>query len=165
MESIDYCGARGFSPVYFTSIERAAQMGQVYVEAALKAGNPVPLGQNQTVVRWLEIGETEEAAREQLLRYDGDIFKNFHAAMGRRQLTHPDDIVQSIIDSGLWIVGTVEQVRDKLIEQWKQLPAEYIVLIFHYAQMPKDVVIRHMETFMRDIKPALDELSATAGVK
>lgn len=158
-ESIEYCGRMGFNPVYFTSIQRAAEMGSVYVDSAQKAGKPVPLGKNQAIVRWLEIGNTEEEARQQLLKYDTDIFKNFYAAMGRRQLTHPDDIVQSIIDSGLYAFGTVDQVRNKLVGQWKQLPAEYIVLIFHYAQMPKEVVIRHLEQFMKEIKPALDEVT------
>ena len=80
--------------------------------------------------------------------------------MGRRSLSHPDDIVQSIIDSGLYVFGTVETVRDTLVAQWKQLPAEYMVLMCHYAQMPKDQVIRLMEAFMKEIKPALDEVTS-----
>ena len=113
-------------------------------------------------MRWLEIADTQEAAREQLVRNDADIFKNFYAAMGRRQLTHPDDIVQSIIDSGLYAFGTVESVRDTLVNQWRAMPSEYIVLIFHYAQMPKDETLRHLRTFMQEIKPALDEIEASA---
>ncbi len=77
-------------------------------------------------------------------------------------IKHPDDIVQSIIDSGLYAFGTVDQVRDRLVAQWKQMPSDYIVLIFHYAQMPKDVTLRHMETFMKEIKPALDEVQEAA---
>jgi alkanesulfonate monooxygenase SsuD/methylene tetrahydromethanopterin reductase-like flavin-dependent oxidoreductase (luciferase family) len=159
-ESIEYCGEKGFAPVYFTSIRRAAEMGQVYVDAAASVGRSCQLGQQQAVVRWLEIGESETAAREQLVRNDVDIFKNFYAAMGRRQLTHPDDIVQSIVDSGLYAFGTVESVRDTLVRQWQAMPSEYIVLIFHYAQMPKDETLRHLRTFMREIKPALDEVEA-----
>jgi alkanesulfonate monooxygenase SsuD/methylene tetrahydromethanopterin reductase-like flavin-dependent oxidoreductase (luciferase family) len=158
-ESIEYCGRMGFSPVYFTSIRRAAEMGQVYVNAA---GGHSRLGQQQAVVRWLEIGETEAAAREQLVRNDVDIFKNFYAAMGRRQLTHPDDIVQSIVDSGLYAFGTASSVRDSLVQQWRALPSEYIVLIFHYAQMPQAETLRHLRTFMAEIKPALDEVEAAA---
>jgi alkanesulfonate monooxygenase SsuD/methylene tetrahydromethanopterin reductase-like flavin-dependent oxidoreductase (luciferase family) len=161
-ESIEYCGRMDFNPVYFTSIRRAAEMGQVYVQAGQRAGRAYHLGQNQAVVRWLEIADSAEAAREQLMRNDADIFKNFYAAMGRRQLTHPDDIVQSIVDSGLYAFGTVESVRDTLVAQWRAMPSEYIVLIFHYAQMPRDETLRHLETFMREIKPALDEVESTA---
>jgi alkanesulfonate monooxygenase SsuD/methylene tetrahydromethanopterin reductase-like flavin-dependent oxidoreductase (luciferase family) len=161
-ESIEYCGRMGFAPVYFTSIRRAAEMGQVYVDAAARAGRSCRLGEQQAVVRWLEIGATEQAAREQLVRHDVDIFKNFYAAMGRRQLTHPDDIVQSIVDSGLYAFGTVSSVRDTLVQQWRAMPSEYIVLIFHYAQMPKTETLRHLRTFMQEIKPALDEIEAAS---
>ena len=133
-------------------------MGEVYLDAARAAGRPFAPGQNQNIVRWPQIAGSMEEAKRNLLAYDADIYKNFYAAMGRRSLD-PADVVQSIIDSGLYAIGTVDDVRTQLVEQWKQLPAEYITLIFHYAQMPKDVVIRNMEVFMAQIKPALDELT------
>ena len=67
--------------------------------------------------------------------------------------------MQSVLDCGLWAAGSSEQVREQFVRQWSELPAEYVVLIFHYAQMPADAVIRNMELFMRDVKPALDELT------
>ena len=158
-ETIEYAAARGFIPSYFTSIERAAPMGKLYADAAAKAGRSFALGQNQAIVRWLEIGDSEEEAMECLLKYDTDIFKNFYAAMGRRTLTDPDDIVKSIVDSGLYAFGTVDQVGDQILDQWRQLPAEYIILIFHFAQMPKERVIYNLERFMKHIKPELDKLT------
>ncbi len=79
--------------------------------------------------------------------------------MGRRTLTDPDDIVKSIVDSGLYAFGTVDQVGDQILDQWRQLPAEYIILIFHFAQMPKERVIYNLERFMKPIKPELDKLT------
>ena len=69
------------------------------------------------------------------------------------------DPVQSVLDCGLWAAGSPDQVRDQFVGQWSELPAEYVVLIFHYAQMPADVVIRNMELFMSHVKPALDEMT------
>jgi alkanesulfonate monooxygenase SsuD/methylene tetrahydromethanopterin reductase-like flavin-dependent oxidoreductase (luciferase family) len=157
-ESIRYCGEKGFIPTYFAPIQGVATMGEVYLQAARAAGRPYAPGQNQNIVRWPQIAGSMEEAKRNLLAYDADIYKNFYAAMGRRSLD-PTNVVQSIIDSGLYAIGTVDDVRAQLVEQWKQLPAEYITLIFHYAQMPKDVVIRTMEVFMSEIKPALDELT------
>ncbi|MCH9037369.1 MAG: LLM class flavin-dependent oxidoreductase [Chloroflexi bacterium] len=157
-ETIEYCGRKGFNPVYFTSIDKATAMGHIYVEAANAAGRVSPLGQSQAIVRWIQIADSEEEARRCLLEYDSDIYKNFYAAMGRRRLTSPDDIVQSIVDSGLFVFGTADHVRDQLCEQWRRLPAEYIVLIFHYAQMPKERVIYNLTQFMKHVKPALDEI-------
>jgi alkanesulfonate monooxygenase SsuD/methylene tetrahydromethanopterin reductase-like flavin-dependent oxidoreductase (luciferase family) len=105
----------------------------------------------------MQIGKTEEDARNRVMEYDSDIFKNFYAAMGRRKL-NPEDVYGSILGSGLYVVGTVDAVRQQLIDQWKQFPAEHITLIFHYAQMPKDAVIETLDLFMRHIKPALDEV-------
>lgn len=159
-ETIEFCARKGFIPVYFTSIRTAESMGQLYVKAAAEAGRPCALGQNQAIVRWPEIADSKEDAKRALLEYDSDIFKNFYAAMGRRRVTHPDDVIQSVIDTGLFAFGTVDDVREELVRQWKLLPAEYIVLILHYAQMPKERAIYNMEMFMRHVKPALDEITA-----
>ena len=59
--------------------------------------------------------------------------------------------------SGLFSIGSVSEVRDSLVAQWRQMPAEYVVLIYHYAQQPKESVIEQLEVFMREIEPALDE--------
>ena len=53
----------------------------------------------------------------------------------------------------------MDEVRELLVSQRRDFPAEYIVLILHYAQQPADSVIRNLETFMREVKPALDELT------
>jgi alkanesulfonate monooxygenase SsuD/methylene tetrahydromethanopterin reductase-like flavin-dependent oxidoreductase (luciferase family) len=71
----------------------------------------------------------------------------------------PADPVGSVVNSGLWVVGTPEQVRADYVRLWQQLPAEYVVLIYHFAQQPADSVIRQLELFMQHVKPALDELT------
>jgi alkanesulfonate monooxygenase SsuD/methylene tetrahydromethanopterin reductase-like flavin-dependent oxidoreductase (luciferase family) len=156
-ETIEYCARKGFIPVYFTNINTAAPLSHRYLDVARRAGFDWRGGQNQCLVRWMQVGKTEDAARERVMSYDSDIFKNFYAAMGRRKL-NPEDVYGSILGSGLYVVGTVDSVRAQLIEQWKLFPAEFIVLIFHYAQMPKEAVIESLELFMRHIKPALDEV-------
>lgn len=158
-ETIAYCGRKGIIPTYYTSIGKAAPMGQVYVDAAREAGRHYELGQNQAIVRWPQIADSMEEAIRCLVEYDGDIFKNFYSVMGVRPVRNPKDVLQGMIDSGIHVFGTVDDVRRQLVEQWKQLPAEYIVLIYHYAQAPKEHVIRNLELFMRYVKPALDELA------
>jgi hypothetical protein len=69
------------------------------------------------------------------------------------------DPIQSVLDSGLWLAGSIDDVRDQFVRQWEELPAEYCVLIYHYAQQPLESVIRNMELFMEHVKPALDELT------
>jgi len=108
-------------------------------------------------VRWIEIGKTREDALQRIKNYDLDIWKNFYAAMGRRKVEN-DDYLGLLINSGLFLFGTVDEVRAELVNQWKVFPAEYITLINHYAQTPAGVVIETLDTFQRHIKPALDEV-------
>lgn len=157
-ETVEYCGPRGFIPTYFSKIERAAEFGAAYVDAAAAGGNTYKLGQNQALVRWGQIADTIEKARAQVEEYDADIFRDLYA--GTTPMVYdPEAPVDSVMKSGLWVVGTPDQVRDDYVRLWKQLPAEYVVLIYHFAQQPKDSVIRQMELFMEHVKPALDELT------
>ena len=68
-------------------------------------------------------------------------------------------LLELMDDTGLFQYGTVSEVRDYYIDQWKQLPAEFITLIYHYAQTPKDDMIKQLKIFMEEVKPALDELT------
>lgn len=157
-ETVEYCGPRGFIPTYFSKIERAAEFGGAYVQAAAAAGRTYVLGQNQALVRWGQIGETAEQARQMVADYDVDIFRDLYA--GTTPMTFdPDNAVDSVIGSGMWVVGTADQVREQYVRLWQQLPAEYVVLIYHFAQQPAQSVIRQMELFMEHVKPALDELT------
>lgn len=168
LETVEYCGRKGFVPTYFSGIGRAGKFGQAYVEHARLAGRELALGQSQALVRWLQIGDTEADARRAIADYDLEIYKNLYKSLTPIMPFDEADPVQSVMDCGLWAAGSPEQVRDQFTRQWSGLPAEYVVLIFHYAQMPAEAVIRNMELFMRYVKPALDEMtgyrsSPTAG--
>jgi len=69
-----------------------------------------------------------------------------------------NDYIGSLVNSGLFLFGTVDEVRAELMKQWSVFPAEYITLINHYAQTPSDVVIEQLDTFQNQVKPALDEV-------
>ncbi|MQA84098.1 MAG: LLM class flavin-dependent oxidoreductase [Streptosporangiales bacterium] len=158
-ETVEYCGPRGFVPTYFSPIARAATYGDAYVTAARRGDREYALGQNQALVRWGQMGSSEADARRAVEAHDVDIFRDLYAGTTPMSFD-PNDPVASVLNSGLWQVGTPEQVRDQYVELWRQLPAEYVVLIYHFAQMPKERVIENMAMFMEHVKPALDELTA-----
>lgn len=160
-ETVEYCGRRGFIPTYFSKIDRAAEYAAAYVEAAAEVGHKVPYGKNQAVVRWGQIGETEKAAREAVMAYDVDIFRDLYAGT-TPMIFDPAEPVQSVLNSGLWVVGDIEQVKDQYIELWEKMPSEYVVLIYHFAQQPKESVIRNLELLMEHVKPSLDKITDAA---
>lgn len=157
-ESVEFAARRGFRPLYFTGLKAGLTLGQIYQKAATDAGASFTLGQNQAVVRIPHIASSRAAAEESVIKYDSDIFRNFYAAMGGHKVER-NDVPKAVTKHGLWAVGTVDDVRDQLVAEWKQFPAEYVTLIYHYAQMPKDVMIEGLTTFMEKVKPALDELT------
>lgn len=159
LETVEYAGARGFIPTYFSSSKTAGKFGGSYVESAQNAGRHFAFGQNQAVVRWMQTGPTTEAAYQAVTDYDLEIYRNLYRPLAPRMRYDAANPVQSVLDSGLYLAGTTNEVRDQFVDQWKALPAEYCVLIFHYAQQPLESVIENMKAFMKDIKPALDEMT------
>lgn len=170
-QSIEFAARHGFIPTYFSGVEQAEEHGAIYQQAANEAGYDFALGQNQATARWLQIGDTREHAREALRKYDAEIQRNFYHQLAlARPGADPakmlpvdaplEEFAQQLegLETHAW--GSVDDVREKLVRQWELLPAEYISLIVHYAQQPKESVIRNLELFMSEVKPALDALTS-----
>jgi alkanesulfonate monooxygenase SsuD/methylene tetrahydromethanopterin reductase-like flavin-dependent oxidoreductase (luciferase family) len=166
LETIEWAARHGFVPTYFSSIGRAGSYGPTYVSTAAAAGRGFALGENQAIVRWPRIGGSRKEGLEKLALYDGDIFKHFYGPFlsrigsqaGVASDATREDTVAPMLASGLFIAGGAADVRDEFVRQWRELPAEYAVLIYHYAQQPKESVIEDLRLFMREVKPALDEV-------
>ena len=62
----------------------------------------------QALVRWGQMAETEEEARRMVAEYDVDIFQDLYAGTTPMKFD-PENGVDSVINSGLWVVGTPEE--------------------------------------------------------
>ncbi len=167
-KTVEYAGRHGFIPAYFSRMDKVANFGPAYVAAARTAGRNFVLGQNQAIVRMPRIAGNMADARRDVAAYDGMVYKHFYenflpaplrAKANVQQDTPLEDLVDPMIDTGLFVPGSVSEVRDHFVAQWKHLPAEYVILIYHYAQQPKASVIENLRLFMAEVKPALDELT------
>jgi alkanesulfonate monooxygenase SsuD/methylene tetrahydromethanopterin reductase-like flavin-dependent oxidoreductase (luciferase family) len=164
--TVEYAGRMGFVPTYFSNIATASGYGPAYVEAAAAAGKQYALGQNQAIVRWPRTAATNSEAHAMAAEYDGDIFKHFYSGFFPKGIDVPtispdatrESLTEIMDQTGLWAIGSVPEVRDDMVAQWKQLPAEYCVLIYHFAQQPKESVIEQLQVFMDEIEPALEEV-------
>ena len=163
MTSVRYCARNGFIPTYFSKLDGIIRQSQIYVEEAAKTGRHLRVGQRQNVVRWLHIGDTEADYHRKLREYDVDIYKNFYGPFFPQFPTDPNtDWVKNISKSGIYSGGTLDQVRADWQRTYEQVPAEYITLIFHYAQQPKEDVIRELELFMSKVVPSLQAVEPDA---
>jgi len=158
-QTIEYAGDKDFIPTYFSKIDSATKFAQAYVDHAAKAGRSYSLGEHQALVRWTQIGATTAAAHQAVADYDVEIYKNLYRTLTPSMPFRPEEPVQSVLDCGLFSAGTAEEVKAEFVSQWTKLPAEYVVLIYHYSQMPKEKVVENLEAFMTHVKPALDDLT------
>ena len=164
-DSIRYCARNGFIPTYFSKFESIDRQSLIYVEEAAKVGRQVRRGEKQNIVRWLHIADSEAQYNDKLRKYDVDIYKNFYGPFFPQFPTDPNtDFVENIKSSGIYTGGTVDEVRARWQQIFGVVPAEYITLIFHFAQQPKDDVIETLQKFMTKVVPHLDSVESSKAV-
>ncbi|MPZ23035.1 MAG: LLM class flavin-dependent oxidoreductase [Dehalococcoidia bacterium] len=159
MEAVEYAAKKDFNIGYFLDIDKLEERAIYYREVAKNLGRDVPLGYHQGNIRWIHFSEDQAGFDDALKAFDLDIYKNFYAAFFPNSHFTPGttdkEWVQSIKDSGLFIGGTVDDVKRRLVSEWERVPAEYLIFIWHYAQQPKEDVIREMEVFMKEVYPEI----------
>jgi alkanesulfonate monooxygenase SsuD/methylene tetrahydromethanopterin reductase-like flavin-dependent oxidoreductase (luciferase family) len=165
-ESAIYCGKNGFVPCYFSPIDKAVEHGKAYWEAAKAAGHNIRYGERQALVRWIHVNNSREEYQQAIAKYDVDIYVDFYSKFFKdfdkdKMIVDP---VQSVMNCGLYVGGTVDDVQQQLQSQLDRFPAEYLVLIWHWAQQPTYDVLREMERFAVDVLPKLDNSGKTIQV-
>ncbi|MEK9831252.1 MAG: LLM class flavin-dependent oxidoreductase [Rhodospirillaceae bacterium] len=155
--SIDFCARNNFIPTYFMPTKGLVELSHYYTKTANEAGFNVQLGQNQNIVRWPHITKTSEDFDRKLRDYDLDIYKNFYGPFFPQfPRGNDDELIQGMKDSDIFIGGTV----DESIKAWQhiydQVPCEYITLIWHWAQQPKDDMMEELRLFMEKVLPELE---------
>jgi len=162
-DSVRYCGRNGFIPTYFSKLDSIRKQAQLYVDEAVKLGERVALGQRQNVVRWPHIASSTAECDRMIRDYDIDIYKNLYGPFFPQFPSDPNtDFVRNIKESGIFTVGTLDQVRDEWRRLYDEVPCEYITLIYHFAQQPKESVLRELELFMDGVVPHLDAAAAAS---
>ena len=156
-DSIKFCAKHGFIPTYFMTTEGMSDYIDLYVDEAAKHGRYFQRGQNQNIVRWPHITKTPEDYDRKLREYDLDIYKNFYGPFFPQFPQGSDGVlVQSMKDSGIFIGGTLDESIKAWKETYEQVPAEYITLIWHWAQQPKDDMMEELTLFMEKVLPELE---------
>jgi alkanesulfonate monooxygenase SsuD/methylene tetrahydromethanopterin reductase-like flavin-dependent oxidoreductase (luciferase family) len=165
-DSIKYCARKGFIPTYFSKFKDVVRQSKLYVEEAASAGLRVSHGERQNIVRWMHVGENDAEVNRKLQDYDVDIYKNFYSPFFPQFSADPNiDWVKNIRESGIFTVGTVEQLRKEWQDMYREVPMEYITLIFHYAQQPAKDVIKELELFMTKVLPTLGDVEPGTGAR
>jgi alkanesulfonate monooxygenase SsuD/methylene tetrahydromethanopterin reductase-like flavin-dependent oxidoreductase (luciferase family) len=158
-ESIRYCARNGFVVCSFSPASRTKVFAEIYADEAAKVGHPLPLGANQAPVRWPHVTGSPAAFDKALMDYDADMFENFYAKFFNHKMPVDADLLQSIKNSGLFLGGTVDEAKAAFAKEWEEVPYEYSVLIWHWAQQPTDDLIREMELMATEVYPEIGGLT------
>ncbi|MGI9557141.1 MAG: LLM class flavin-dependent oxidoreductase [Solirubrobacterales bacterium] len=162
-ESISFAAKKGFRPTLIMPQEKIVEMSALYLEEAHAAGHDFVLGERQNMVRWIHVADSDEDYNRKLEIYDRDIYENFYAPFFPQYDTmSPTDSIENIKKSGVFYGGTVEKLTETFAEAYEQVPTEFITLIWHFAQIPKDEMLSELEIFMNELIPEL-EAPATNG--
>lgn len=63
--------------------------------------------------------------------------------------------LEASMESGQYLVGTAEAVRDQFVEWCQQLGVEYLTIFPHYPGMTQNDAVDQLDRFSRDVMPAL----------
>jgi alkanesulfonate monooxygenase SsuD/methylene tetrahydromethanopterin reductase-like flavin-dependent oxidoreductase (luciferase family) len=63
--------------------------------------------------------------------------------------------LEESMESGQYVVGTSEAVRDELVSWCAELEVEYLTIFPHYPGMVQRDTLRQLERFSREVRPAL----------
>lgn len=156
-ESVEFCARRGFSPTYFSPTKSVAESIRHYQNVARENGLEFGLGERQNLVRYPHIGKTTEDFHERLRKYDLDIYKNFYGPFFP-QLPQGDDasLVEGMKKSELFVGGSLQETKDVWRDIFDRAPCEYVTLIWHWAQVPTDVMLEELDLFMREVLPLIE---------
>jgi alkanesulfonate monooxygenase SsuD/methylene tetrahydromethanopterin reductase-like flavin-dependent oxidoreductase (luciferase family) len=159
--SIPFMAKNGFRPVYFTPLKVLKEFSHMYVEEGKKAGIDYALGERQAIARWIHLGDKKQF-RQRIRDYDQEMYYH-HYSTFFDSLPRSDNVeenVDSMIGSGIFLGGTVSELKDQWHKIYEDLPAEYITLIWHYAQCPKEVMMEELGVFLNEVLPELDAPSS-----
>lgn len=155
--SIPFLAHNGIRPVYFTPLKTLVEFANLYVEEGKKVGIDYAFGERQTIARWVHLGDKQEF-RNKLKRYDEEMYyqhySTFSPNMFRSENVEED--IDGMIGSGIFTGGTVQELKDQWCKIYEELPAEYITLVWHYAQCPKEVMLEELNVFLSEVVPQLD---------
>lgn len=157
IESVEYCARRGYSPTYFSPTKSVEESIRHYQEVAREHGFDFGLGERQNLVRFPHIGKSNADFRERLRQYDVDIYRNFYGPFFP-QLPQGDDdtMVDGMLKSDLFVGGSLQETKDVWSDIYDRAPCEYLTLIWHWAQVPTDVLLEELDLFMREVLPQLE---------
>jgi alkanesulfonate monooxygenase SsuD/methylene tetrahydromethanopterin reductase-like flavin-dependent oxidoreductase (luciferase family) len=173
--TLTWCGEEDVTPTIFAGpVETLKALVGFYVEGAASRGRTVEPGESIGICRSFHIVEngvrrTAESVRadvyeayeqHQHVMWHG-WFEQFGALQESLRLPGEEGPVPApgeyladrLLLSGIWIAGTVDDVKRGVEALLDEIPADYLVWLLHWGIMPREVGLRQLELFATEVMP------------
>lgn len=179
-ETVAYAGKHGFRlSSAFTTSEQIRNVFIDYRKAAAAAGHPSG-PENTMVLRQVFCAETDEEARRIAEPALNNLFKLYREAVIFEDMNHVPEGFEfyseffrpfagegpmewdALNDLGIFVVGSPETVRDKLINQAKVIGTENILMWSSFGTLTAEQTTNSYRLLGQEVIPALNELHIEA---
>ncbi len=152
--SAKWSGEEGFTCCYFAPMAGARIQDAAYREGAARRGKTLVPGQAQGLLRFLYVGETREAAYEKVERCIVPFFSEFASHFFPVLLGNSSgSMLQRVLDTGLIIAGTVDDVKRQVEAIYDEIPFEYFSMVCYNGLEPREQLMEDIELFARKVAP------------
>lgn len=178
--TLQWCGEENVTPTMLMgSSTKLKQLMEIYIEGAKSRGRNPKLGEGIGVCRTFYIfpngtsdDEVRARIRHSVERYESPVWNGWYQQFGFMEGTRYDDeegpvpkpgehLADRLINSGILIGGTVDQVKRQVEEFLTKLPIDYFVWLFHWGMIPRDEGRRMLELYATEIAPEFGMDAAT----
>jgi alkanesulfonate monooxygenase SsuD/methylene tetrahydromethanopterin reductase-like flavin-dependent oxidoreductase (luciferase family) len=173
--TLTWCGEEDVTPTIFAGpIETLAALVGFYVDGAASRGRRVRFGDGVGICRTFHIVENGARKSEDTVRAEiYDVYEQYQRIMWhgwyeqfgalQESLRLPGEegpvpapgeyLADRLLESKIWIAGTVDDVKREVEALLRRIPAEYLVWLFHWGIMPRELALRQLELFATEIMP------------
>ncbi|MGY1662255.1 LLM class flavin-dependent oxidoreductase [Geodermatophilus sp. SYSU D00705] len=180
--TLQWCGEENVTPtILMGSHEKLRQLMDIYVQGANSRGRDPRFGEGIGVCRTFYIypngtpeDEVRARIRESVDRYEKPVWQGWYEQFGFMEGARYDGeegpvpkpgehLADRLINSGLLIGGTVDDVKRQVGEFLTKLPIDYFVWLFHWGMIPRDEGLQMLELFSTEVMPEFGLAEATTG--
>jgi alkanesulfonate monooxygenase SsuD/methylene tetrahydromethanopterin reductase-like flavin-dependent oxidoreductase (luciferase family) len=170
--TLQWCGEEDVTPTILQGpVENLKKLIDIYMEAAASKGRHPKFGEGIGICRTFHVvpnGTSEEDTRASILRavelYEEPVWRGWYEQFGFMEgsrlvgeegpVPKPGEhLADRLMNSGLLVAGTVDDVRRQMEEFLTELPVDYIVWLFHYGMIPRDEGLRSLELMATEVMP------------
>jgi alkanesulfonate monooxygenase SsuD/methylene tetrahydromethanopterin reductase-like flavin-dependent oxidoreductase (luciferase family) len=170
--TLRWCGEENVTPtILMGPLPKLRQLLEIYIEGAETRGRHPKLGEGIGVCRTFYIyenGISEDEVRARIRRsverYEQPVWRGWYEQFGFMEGSRLVDeegpvpkpgehLAERLVNSGLLIGGTVDDVKRQVEAFLEELPIDYFVWLLHWGMIPRDEGKRMLELFATEIMP------------